>query len=424
MYETFEVRNVFYIRVCDECYVNSGKEGLKMDKKNESIIWSDNWWIEGMYAWFVPGEDNILLMADFEKREISLVDRLPIKKTGFRMYPRCIKSKQYIFCLPTYEKDIFRYDCKNKRWKKISLSCENEKKAMITDFAVRKNKLYVVSKGLLKIIIINIEEGIVTDEYKIGKKGEVIGRSVFTNDYIYISSSFYPLIYEFDIHTNKINQFQVNGLNDIINTLCFDGDAFWISGRKRTVYSWKKKNNKIDTFKNFPNMFGEYNFSESYDQLLNIESEKYMFPIFLESIAVGGFVWFIPYKTNKILYIGKKDDHIREFVVDEEINNQSELKQCLMSAMYLLLYVREERYIGIYSLKNESILEIDAKRMSYQTLKFGFDEDVMKLFLNKTMNENRKADIRIFRLLLGGHLEKWKNDNVGNLIYQIIKDKG
>ncbi len=396
-----------------------------MNKRNESIVWSDNWWLEKRNGWFVPGKDNILLMANFDKKKISLVDKLPVKKkTGFRMYPRCIKIGQYIFCLPTYEKDILRYDCKNKSWRKISLTCEDEKRAMIIDFEIYENKLYVVSKGLSKIIIINIKQGIVIDEYKIGEKNEIIGKSVFEKNYIYISSSVFSLIYEFDIHTNRINKLWISELDDIINTLCLDRNIFWISGRKRAIYAWNKKNNKITKYEDFPHTFGEYNFSGSSDSLLNIEQEKYMYPIFLESVNVGDFIWFIPYKTNKILYIGKKDYHIKEFVIDENINKQSKLKQHLMLAMYLFLYIREERYIGIYSLKNELILEIDSKQMNYKILNFDLNKDVIKLYLNRPLTEDRKFDLRIFNSLLGEYSKKITCDNVGTLIYQITRDKG
>lgn len=396
-----------------------------MNKRNESIVWSDNWWLEKRNGWFVPGKDNILLMANFDKKKISLVDKLPVKKkTGFRMCPRCIKIGQYIFCLPTYEKDILRYDCKNKSWRKISLTCEDEKRAMIIDFEIYENKLYVVSKGLSKIIIINIKQGIVIDEYKIGEKNEIIGKSVFEKNYIYISSSVFSLIYEFDIHTNRINKLWISELDDIINTLCLDRNIFWISGRKRAIYAWNKKNNKITKYEDFPHTFGEYNFSGSSDSLLNIEQEKYMYPIFLESVNVGDFIWFIPYKTNKILYIGKKDYHIKEFVIDENINKQSKLKQHLMLAMYLFLYIREERYIGIYSLKNELILEIDSKQMNYKILNFDLNKDVIKLYLNRPLTEDRKFDLRIFNSLLGEYSKKITCDNVGTLIYQITRDKG
>lgn len=398
---------------------------MRLNKLDENIFWSDNWWIEGKNAWFIPGEENILLKANFEKREISLVHELPIKnKIGFRLYPRCVKSGRYVFCLPTYEKDVFRYDCKNKVWMKIPLNCGNEKRVIVVDFTVYDKKLYLISKGLSKIFIIDIDKAVVLNEVQIGNKDEVIGRSIFTNDYIYISSSISSVIYEFEISKNKVNKLYINELNDDINTLCFDDKIFWISGHKRAIYAWERNNNKLKKFDDFPYDFGEYNFSGVYDNLLNIDPEKYIYPVFLESVSVGEFVWFIPYKTNKILYINKESNRIKEFVVDEKIDNKESLQRHIMLAMYLLLYVRKERYIGIYSLKNETIIEIDSEQMNYKVQKFDFQENILKLFLNKVFIENRKFDLRIYRSLIGESLNETKYNNVGDLIYQMIKNKG
>lgn len=397
---------------------------MKLNDIANSIVWSDNWWIEGQYAWFVPGENSVLLMADFEKKEISFVDGFPIEnKRKLRMYPRCIKAGRYIFCLPKYEKNFIRYDLESKIWKKISLNSKCEKDIVVFDYSIYGNNLYVISESLSKIIKIDIEAGLVMDEYKLGDNDEIVGRSIFTENYIYVSSSRFPLIYEFDIRENKVNELWIPDFDDSIHTLCIDENTFWISGRKRAIYTWNRKENKTHKLKKFPCTFGEYNFSGIYDKVLNVEPEKYRYPIFLESVNVGEFIWFIPYKTNKILYVRKKDGYIKEFIIDKEINSQEELKHHLMLAMYLFLYVREERYLGLYSLKKESILEIDCEQMSYKTLNYDLHTEVIKSFLDGAFMEGRKADLRMFRFLLKEYKKEGDYSHIGDFIYKTMKSE-
>lgn len=392
---------------------------------DENIMWSDNWWIEGSNAWFIPGERNSLFYVDLKNNKVSFLNDLPInEKDAFRKYPRCIKCNNKIYCLPTYEKNILVYDLVYQEWKKIEISGGLTDNLLIIDYQIFEKKLYCVAKGIKKIIILDIDSDMIVEMHDIEKDydSKTLGKSIFTDHYIYISSTLKFQMYEFNLLTGEIKTFELDKVNDRIQTISFDGNTFWLTGQYGIIYNWKKEKNEIVNYNGIPDCFGEYNYSNIFNNYINYNPYRYEFPPFLESVNTEKHVWFIPYKTNYILYFDKNRKVISEFYIDNEsLTNQIEVNNQFMKAIFLLLYVREKQYLGIYSLKNKRIIEIDTKQMKYHILQFELNDNMNRILSNTIFAEHKKMDQRMFRLFLGKSINKVENSKVGNYIYQFIK---
>ena len=81
--------------------------------------------------------------------------------------------------------------------------------------------------------------------------------------------------------------------------------------------------------------------------------------LFEFSIAIGKYVWFIPDRSNDIIFIDKETYKVFMLELEEEQETKESIDNHLMDFKFLLQYIRENRYIGIYSLKNRIVFEID-----------------------------------------------------------------
>lgn len=93
---------------------------------------------------------------------------------------------------------------------------------------------------------------------------------------------------------------------------------------------------------------------------------------------MGDFIWFIPYQTNEILYVKKDTYEIKVFSLQNELQTQDNLDKQLLNTKYLLEYVRDGRYIGIFSLKNKWIFEIDSWKLDYKILDYSLNKALIE----------------------------------------------
>ena len=112
-------------------------------------------------------------------------------------------------------------------------------------------------------------------------------------------------------------------------------------------------------------------------------------PLFLFSLSAGKFIWLIPFQTNEILYIDRDTFQVKKFPVKEEEQTENDINNQLLQHKYLLEYVRENRYIGLFSLKNKWIFEIDSVNLTYEIMnyKFQMESRVHELIIKDIMRK-------------------------------------
>lgn len=333
--------------------------GRDMLKKNNEFLWGDKWNVEDNTAWFVPGNVNVLCCADLDSNYYKIVASFPgYLKGGFRLNSNCVKYDNVIFCIPNYGEYLWCYDLSTGISTKVEIANPNQGRIGILDFWKHNNSLWAVSTGLKQILEIDMNSKKVLSYYEItDQKDEVIARSAKSESCIYITSATKGRIYEFNINIREIKIKDFPLIKNGLQTISANENKVWLSGLKREIYIWGRNNNEIDILKKFPSDFGIYNFDGKEKIFLDRTSTEYDMPAFTESIVAGKYIWFIPFQTNQILYVDSNTNEINVFAIEEEEENEKSIENREMKAKYVLQYVYEDRYIGLYSLKNEVIYE-------------------------------------------------------------------
>ena len=204
---------------------------------------------------------------------------------------------------------------------------------------------------------------------------DTIKGSVLAGGNIYAVSSGFSRVYQFNLSTKKVNTYLLSDMEKRFTTICFDGEKFWLSGYQKELCIWDKEKDSLITINNFPDNFEINNIVKNKD-------DKTKMPVFNRSVFVGGYIWFIPIRLGKIIYADRKNTVLSVF----EIYAENETKDDVLwgeeqgIGNYLLEYVRDDRYMGLFSARNSRILEIDTKELKYQWKKYYFSDKYLQQY--------------------------------------------
>ena len=341
-------------------------------QENQSLgkcIWSDNWCIDGNQIWFMSGEADILFQLDVETKIVKMVSHIPtIGVVGFRRHPIILKNDDVIYCLPDCGEDIWCYHLEKDLWTKIPITNPNKVRVEIENAWVINGRMYTISNGLKQVIEVDTDDFKVIKYYNIANKDQEIGNCVLAKNSIYIVETGESAVYKFDVDSKTIQKIILPQIADNLNTICYDGQNFWLSGRCLKIYRWNEEVNDIAVIDDFPSNFGIYNFAGKYSKSINYHQDSIDDQLFLYSVYAGDKIWFIPFRTNEILYMEKGTMKINVFSIDHELQDEEDIKTQFMDYKYILEYVKDDRYIGLFSLKNKWTFEIDSQNMDYRVL--------------------------------------------------------
>lgn len=400
-----------------------------MEDNCKAFMWSDNWWIEDDRAWFVAGAENILFSVNLMTNQCESATKIPDQSSSkFRLTPYCMKNGNDIFCMPDCGSSIWVYHLNTKSFTDIYINNPNNIRLSVCDFWLHENKIYAVSNGLKQVIEINAVENRIENYYTLCNDGSIT-KSIKGRESIYSVSGESCEIYEFNLITKTVTIHNLPDIKHKIFTVCFDGNKFWLSGYKKELYVWDKKENTIEILDKFPKSFGSYNFTKDTDGKVDCETDEYELPAFLYSVNVNGSVWFIPFQTNQILYWDRENKDIAALEVDEEIETkESLLGRFSLSSKYIVEYIRYDRYLGLFSIKNNCILEIDTlekkAKMKHYTLDNKCMNEMMHIYEQKIFLESdsfhKDFFIHMFEQNIGK--KEKKTINIGTKIYRTLGD--
>lgn len=378
--------------------------------------WSDNWWIEGNKAWFIIGGKNVLCCFDMNRHECDIMVEIPkFYKTKFRSAAFCMKYRDDIFCFPVSGTSIWIYSVKSGIFSEISIAVHNTTGLEMHDFWVHDGKIFAVSIGLRRIFEINVEKKRIENEYVVGQ-GEGIARSVKAGTAIYTLSGEFQRIYRFDLLTKETTTYELPQIGRKYNTICYDEAGFWLGGYQKEICRWNKEENTIDIHAAF--------WEEDVDGNEESVSEDSEMPLFLYAITVGKYHWFIPFQMDEIIYVDSECRKVYKLEIVEDIESkESILARRVFKAKYILEYVRENRFIGLFSLKNSQIVEIDGKTGTYRWCDYQFgDQSIGKcaeLFGNE-LDESYVWDRSVCRKIIkrGNNVQNKERGKVGIAIHR------
>lgn len=311
-------------------------------------------------------DTNLLLKLDIQNRELEIVDSL--KGRGIdchgilKMHNRIVityndKCSEMILKTGEYE------------WVKKEIEyCGNFENDQSFEF--NKN-IYIFDKdfGIRKFD----SEFINIDNFKL--LNDVIGiranRISETKIVILAENS---KVMEFDLLTEKMIELELSQKNDDIETICYDGENYWV-----TTHDWKiiKCNILNKNFQYFP-MPAE---------LENIENQKDK-RRFEKSFFYKGKIWVIPYYANNIMLVSTQDS-TAELVKLGETDHAECNGKTRRNSM---------QYISVFCEKGVLLLSCATQQIYYLDLE---DGKIDRLDLHSNWN---KKDISRFSIINEGIL--------------------
>lgn len=394
-----------------------------MEKKKNAFIWSFGWWVENDKAWFVEGKSNLLFCVDLNSKICEEVVCIPdINPNKYGLTPLCMKYDREIWCFPGNGKSIWIYYLEGKRFSEITVD-KPEGCSIGNQFWVWNDIIFAVPVRWNRVMEINIRNKKI-EHYHIICENDRVGISVMAGSSIYMLSVQSHIIYQFELDSKMTREYVLPDIKEKLHNICYDNGKFWLSGYRKEIYIWDKGNNGLVKIDDFPDDFGVYIFTENANGKIDCLTKDYENPAFCYSVSLGECIWYIPWQTNNIIYINKKNYKLSVYEIDEE----NETKESILARVqgtnykYAIEYIRDDRYIGLFSMKNNRILEIDTKELRHYWKDYCFSEKCMRQYSGMCEGLYFESDVLgeyIYRMRLQNDYLEYNNhpNNVGREIY-------
>lgn len=384
--------------------------------------WCDNWWFEANRVWFIIGARNILCCFNLNSHECEVMVSIPdVLSTRFRAVSKCMKYQDEVYCFPIYGNSIWVYSIEGGFFSEIIMGQFHEECPEIHDFWEYNGKIFAVSIGWKQMLIINTEEKRIEDYYGICKEGG-IARSVKAGTVIYSVSNISEKIYGFNLITREVAVYDLPRIGRKYNTICFDGANFCLSGYREEIYIWNKERNTINIYPCIPKGTYKCNFKKNIcNGAENILEENEM-PVFLYSVMVGKYSWFIPFQMGEILYMDRENQQIFMFEIECE---ESFLYEGELKGKYILEYVKDNRYLGLFSIKNNQIVEIDTEKLTCRWCDYQFGDNSIKKYaelVDFSLYESNVWDREVYKKMIKQGNDAMRNSKSGTAGMDIYRE--
>lgn len=394
---------------------------------------SDNWWIEKDKAYFCGTRVSALFCVDMNSLQCEIISWLPENnRIDFFVHPYCIIYKDTILCLPGTGNKIWSYDSINGVWEKTEIENQGQLFISIKSYRQTDGRIWLSEYDTGKILQVNLDRKIVEKEYHL-PKGE---KSIYYGEYVVVQNKLYitggDRVCCIGIDNEEINVYKIPGIKAELHTICHDGVNFWLSGYCKEIYVWNPQQGIVNVLTEFPEQFGIYHFHQKPDIDYTIFSNPVDESSFFGySFLLGKYIWFIPTQSNGIIYVDRETYKVSFLEIEEEQETKESLEREYTNK-FLFEYIREDRYIGIYSIQNQQIFEVDTvmlcvKYKDYElsgetilTLARGLEQyDGRRMFREK----KEKEQIIFSALLQANHtMSDQSLNNIGKHIYHTLNE--
>lgn len=392
---------------------------------------SDNWWVEEDKAFFCGTRISALFRVDMNSLQCEVIAWLPENdKIDFFVHPYCLKHKNFIVCLPGTGKEIWYYDIEQAVWKKTEIDNDGQFIISVKSYNQTGGRIWLLEYDKGKILQFNLDKKIVEKEYYL----PCDNHEVYFGEYVVVHNKLYTTVenrvYCIDAKSENVIVYEVPEIRAGLYTICYDGINFWLGGYCKEIYIWNPQQGLIKILTEFPERFGIYHFpgvpNIDYNTFTREVEEG---PFFQYSICLGQYVWYFPAQSNGVVYIDRETYEIHFLEIKEEQETMESLKRDYANK-FLFEYIREDRYIGIYSILNKKVFEIDTVALCVKYRQYELDsktvlklgEDLDKYDGTRLFRENKENDRFFFKVSLKENNEVNSNTihNIGENIYHML----
>ncbi|MBQ9361069.1 MAG: hypothetical protein IJT96_08550 [Lachnospiraceae bacterium] len=379
------------------------------------FIMSDRWYLEESKAWFTSTIENILFEVELAANEARCLSKVPEEEDIFRKNPICFKHDDSIYCLPDRGKKIWRYYLSDNRWESIDCWVQEEKRLSVRYLKLGGDNYALMNVGKRDVAILDGRRGEILDTIHVSpNEDEALGWYFCKDGLIWWISQSSPNVYLIDIASGKVERRHLGIDGTGYCTISYGNGNVWVSGREKRIYKLDEELNLQETYE-LSDGFGTYHFCEKTDILLDCEMKDPNMPAFIESVSVGGKIWFVPLYTNQLVYIDTEDGSLGTFDIDYEEEDATSAYYRIMCGKYMATYVRDNRYLVLFSIKNEWLIEIDTLEMDYRILDMTVDYDGLRecceeLFLSEFYCECKDFTVKDYFCQLQNPRYKFQAD--------------
>lgn len=242
------------------------------------------------------------------------------------------------------------------------------------------------------------------------------GKIVKLYNKIYVSIRHSDLLYKFDLENEHMDIIDLNLNIKGINTLCFDGQLFWMTGAEKKIYSWNENSSENISYCEFP---------EKFEKIFGGESKECFW--FANSFVYNECIYFVPGYANMLLEFDKKNGIFKEIIItDEEETEKSIGRKGRVSTAKYVVSKQKENILMLLSARNKNLILVNLENKKIEKINIFFQS---KKELDKLFKINNKLDIDNLAYLITYMKERRiskidkKEKNKGKEIYLKLIEK-
>lgn len=404
--------------------------------KMREFLWCDESAIDGVEGWYYCGSENAIVNVDLRRKAVKSIRPLITEgQVQSRLYRKILKRGSVLYVFPDKARDVIRYDTLSGTAESIPLRIEGTDRFNILSAFWAGEDIYMISDGLAAVIRLNTAGNEITCLEQISNaiKGELlVFESVLVHEHIYIPMREKPVILSFDIRTEQLNIYHLDGIEGGFFTICHEQGNFWLTGNCKKIISWNPDDGINKIYDRYPENFSIYDMLYTNHKFRWLHyPDEYQGNIapFYQSVLMGRFIWLIPRCGNAILYIDSEQSKIGSFLIEGEDESDDTLAYEEERIKYIIQYIYGKT-IGLYSTKNKCVYEIETEALSYHRVDFSLDDkavvyfyDSRQIFMEKKPGPKPSWDLQMFIQMLNceSERENRESENTGRLIHDFIQ---
>jgi hypothetical protein len=329
--------------------------------------------------WFLSMERSELFCLNTENNCMSYISTVPDADGNWRWNSLCIRVKNAIICVPYNGEFIWKYDMDRAEWDAIHCD-DGENEYYCTQLWEKEGKVYIYSKKRYEIWVLDVENNSLDIRaLDTEKESNRYGEICIYDDGFLVPLTNTPSICIYDRNMNLITEKALLSTGYGNNICVYSEGYIWLAGYTKNIIKINLSSME-ETILHLPSDFGIYSLGvpeedrkDSDKSFVDTNYIKSKYPLFMKGLYAGGKIWFVPLFSNKLVYVDVSSNEVSCFEIEHETENKLSMNNRIICGKYLLEYVENERYIGLFSIKNEWIVEIDAYDMTYKIKEYDMD---------------------------------------------------
>lgn len=218
---------------------------------------------------------------------------------------------------------------------------------------------------------------------------------------IYIPIRHSNKIYKFDLSTEQWEVIEVNTELRGIDTLCFDGKLFWMTGIGQMICSWNKENNTSVSYKKFPHRF---------KKLVARKGEEGFW--FCRSIVYGNSIYFVPSDANMVIEFDTKRGEANELFIADEWEEEEDTRVGRFSTIKYMGAKKKDNILMMLSNKNKNLILIDLN--TKKTFKTELKLSVIdKMISDISVTNEGLVSLNVWLKYIGGYQQGYNMKQTG-----------